>query len=332
MFDATVVETDTVHQTIHGSRGARLVVETLRLEGEPPLAVERTMLPGGPTRPAVILVHGLAQNRYTWRVTGRSLSGCLAEAGYEVLNLELRGHGLSRSYGAGNARSFDEYVDDLVRVVEACDAPPFVMGHSLGGAVGVGAATRVPLAGLIHLAGVFTFASDNPLLRLLAELSLAAEPLLTLAPVRLSTGWAGDLLGRLYKISDIAGYGFPISGWTPGSIERPLLEERLARGFDWTSVEVWLQMARWARGERLSYAEAFGRSAAPLLVICGDADPLVRLPDSQACYDASGSDDRQLLFFDAFDHEVHWGHVDLILGRRAPDLVWPRIVSWLDVR
>ncbi|MEZ4319674.1 MAG: alpha/beta fold hydrolase [Myxococcota bacterium] len=320
-------------EVVHGDRLVEIEREWRCLdEGGPPLAVERTVRRGGPTRPPVVLVHGFAQNRYTWRISGRSMVAALADAGFEVLSLELRGHGLSRELGSGNATAFTEYIDDLVRVVESCDQPPFCIGHSLGGAVIVGAASRVELAGLVPIAGIYTFATRNPTLRLLGKATLAAEQALRATPVRMSTGWAGRVLGRLYSITDIAGYGFPISGWVPGSLERDLLEERLAIGFDWTSVEVWIEMSRWANGAPVPGTERFGEVDVPLLVIVGDADPLVRPPDARACFDASGSDDKQLVVMDAFHHRVHWGHVDLILGKDAPEFVWPLVLDWLEAR
>lgn len=330
-----VLEAEEVEEVVHLDHVVPLTREALRLpaaNGDPPLAVERTCLPGGPTRPPVLLVHGFAQNRYTWRLSQRSLVGRLAEEGYDVLNLELRGHGNSRRYGAGNARHFDEYVRDVVRVVDAWDVAPFAMGHSLGGSVIVAAATQRPLRGLVHIAGTFVFATRNRTIRMLAQISLQAERLLTLPTVRVSTGWAGRLLAELYSLTDLAGYGLPLAGWFPGSIERNLLEERVTRGFDWTSAEVWLQMSRWALGEPFAYAAAFGMVDVPLLVVAGDADPLIPPADAQRCYDASGSSDRTFLVMEPWEHQVHWGHVDLILGRKAPEETWPRIVQWLDNR
>lgn len=335
MRDVALMGARTIEPIVHAGRRVTLTREALKVPAGadgPALAVQRTRRPEGPSRPPLVLVHGFAQNRFTWGVTGRSMAAYLAEAGFDVLNLELRGHGASRAYGSGNARHFDEYVDDLVRVAERCAQPPFVMGHSLGGAVCVGAATRVQLAGLVHLAGIFTFATQNPTIRAAARLSLGFEPMLTATPIRVSTGWAGELLGRLYSVVEIAGYTAPIAGWVPDSIERPLLEERLARGFDWTSVEVWLQMCRWALGEPLSYAEAFREVEVPLLVVAGDHDRLAPPADARACLLGSGSTDRQMVVFDAFHHQVHWGHVDLILGRKAPEEVWPRIATWLSTR
>ncbi len=330
------VETQEIH------RGDEVEVEIQELvlpseHEEPPLAIERTRLAegGAGLRPPVVLIHGFAQNRYTWRIQGRSMTASLARAGFDVFNLELRGHGRSRELRPENALAFDDYVRDGVRAVKAVSLggrAPFVVGHSLGGAVGVGVATQVPVAGLVHLAGVYTFASQNRALRGLAAATLRMEATLRASRMRLSTGLAGEVLGQLYSITEVAGYGFPIRGWVPESIERPLLEERLARGFDWTSVEVWLQMARWARGEPFAYREAWSRTDVPLLVVYGDDDPLVREGDATACFRESGSRDKQIQVFDAFHHEVHWGHVDLILGRKAPDHVWPRLTSWMADR
>lgn len=332
---AELREVERVEEIAEPGQPVSLVREVRRLPAvgdQPPLVVERTTRPEGPRRPPVLLVHGFAQNRYTWRVGGRSFVAALAREGFEVLNLELRGHGRSREAGAGNATAFEEYVADARRVVEACDRPPFVIGHSLGGGVGVGLATEVPLAGLVHLAGLYTFASRNRTLRWLARTTLGFEPVLRAAPLRLHTGWSGQLVASLYSVTDILGYGAPIAGWVPGSMERELLEERLVRGFDWTSVEVWLQMARWANGEPFRWRDAFRSTDVPLLVVVGDADPLVTEGDARACFEESGSADKRYVLFDAFEHGVHWGHVDLILGKDAPRVVWPVILEWLRAR
>lgn len=329
-----IVDEERAVEVLDRDETAELVRQHLLLpglDGRPPLAVERTVLPGGPRRPVVILVHGFAQNRVTWRISGRSFSGWLAARGFDVRNLELRGHGRSRGHGAANATRFHDYVEDLVRLVDQGEAP-FVVGHSLGAGVAIGAALERDLRGLVHLAGVWRFAAHNRTLRAIARASLAAERQLLRAPLRMRTGWAGALIGRLYAVTDIAGYGAPIAGWAPDSIERELLQERLEHGFDWTSVEVWLQMARWAAGEPFAYAERFAALDRPLLVVAGDADPLVTPEDARALYDASRSTDKELAIFEPFDHEVHWGHVDLVLGRHARRIVWPRIEAWLAAR
>jgi polyhydroxyalkanoate synthase len=322
---------ETLEVVVDREERANLRVEHLGVSGEAPLVVERVTgaTTGGPP---VLLVHGLAQNRFTWRVKQRSMSGFLASRGYVVYNVELRGHGRSRAAGSQNATGFADYISDVAAVVDAVGEPPFAIGHSLGGGVLAGAATRVPLRGLVHLAGVFAFATQNPTLRALARLSLRLEPLLMQAPVRARTGWVGDLLGGAYSLTDLAGYGLPLAGWVPGSIERDLLEERLTRGFDWTSVEVWLEMARWATGEPFPWASDFAHTDVPLLVIAGDQDRLLSPEDARRCFEASGSRDKAFLELNLFDHGSHFGHLDLILGRHAPVQVWGPIVAWLEER
>ena len=303
-----------------------------RSEAGPSLVAEYVGPAEGPTRGTVVLVHGLAQNRYTWRVQARSIPAALAEHGFASVNLELRGHGLSRQAGAGNARSFSEYVDDVARVAASIDGPVVLMGHSLGAAACVGAATQVPVAGVIHIAGVYAFATYNPTLRAIARVSERLRPVFTQASVRVSTGWAGDLIGRLYSLTEVAGYGLPLAGWVPGSLERPVLEERLREGFDWTSLEVWLELCSWARGGPFPYDAAFRQIDVPVLVLSGDADPLARPVDAAPLIDAAKSDDVTHIVLEPFEYQCHWGHVDILLGRRAPAVVWPLVTSWLKER
>src|SRR4249920_3462141 len=82
-----------------------LVVLRLRSTGgvEVPLAMirKRRAVPGSDgTLAPVLLVHGYGQNRYAWHLPARSFSNYLARAGFDVWNLELRGHGRSRHLGA----------------------------------------------------------------------------------------------------------------------------------------------------------------------------------------------------------------------------------------
>ncbi|MBX2803011.1 MAG: lysophospholipase [Myxococcales bacterium] len=332
---AQVRHVERVDQRIHLDEHVPILRERCCVPAEggaPAIAFERTVRVGGRSRCPVVLVHGLAQNRFTWRVSQRSLCAYLAGQGFEVLNVELRGHGLSREWGAPSATGFADYVEDVVRVVGTCRMPPFLMGHSLGGAVAIGVSASAQVRGLVHLAGVFGFAGDNRTLRALARLTVATQTWLGQAPMRVRTQLAGRLIGRLYRLTDVAGYGAPLAGWAPDSMERELLRERLERGFDWTSTEVWVEMSQWATGQPFPYAEAFGRSEVPLLVVAGDADPLVSHDDARRTFDASGSADKELLLLDAFEHRVHWGHIDLILGRHAPEIVWPQLLAWLERR
>src|SRR5688500_10899044 len=119
-----------------------------------------------------------------------------------------------------------------------------------------------------------------------------------LGALNVRTQLAGRLLARLYSVSDIAGYAFPISGWAPGSMEEDLLRERLKLGFDWTSANVWFDMARWGATGRFDYAEAWQKTDVPLLVVGGDLDHLMLPDDARTAYDHSGSRDRTWVLMD----------------------------------
>jgi polyhydroxyalkanoate synthase len=331
-----VIESARVEQVI--DRGERGVFrkEVLELTGEPPLRMVRKVLPeAGPRLGSVVLVHGFAQNRYTWHTSRRSAVNWLAARGWDVYNLELRGHGRSRTERALGVEQFSDYVEDVVRVARAFaerGEPAFFVGHSLGGAACYGAATEAPMAGVIGVGALFSFAQANWFLKLLGVLThqLADTPMVHRLTLR--TRVLGRIMARLYAISDVAGYTLPISGWWPGSVEPALLEERLVKGFDWTSVRVWLEMSRWAATGRFDYEDAWRKTDVPLLVLCGDKDHLLPPGDARRAYDLSGSSDKTFVVFDDFHHEVHWGHLDLILGRLAYAHTWPAIEGWMRSR
>ena len=56
-----------------------------------------------------------------------------------------------------------------------------------------------------------------------------------------------------------------------------------------------------------------GPANVPLLVILGDFDHLVPPEDGRAAWERSGSEDKTLLLLDDFHHDVHWGHLDLVI-------------------
>jgi pimeloyl-ACP methyl ester carboxylesterase len=322
-----VLSTEVVEQETEGGVTVRLAKERLLVDGR--LAMVRKHLVGI-AGPRVVLVHGFAQNRYTWHLSRRSLSAWLAGEGFDVYNLELPGHGNSRV--AGTSARFADYVVDIQRVAELLGEPAFWIGHSLGGAAVYAGATVTPMRGVIGIGAVFQFARANRALRLLCHASQAMAGRDVLGALNVRTRLAGRLLAKLYSVSDIAGYAFPISGWAPGSIEPDLLAERLDRGFDWTSADVWFDMARWGTTGQFEHAEAWARTDVPVLVVAGDLDHLMLPADARAAYDQAGGADRTWVLLDDYGTGVHWGHLDLLIGRAAPTHTWPLLRDWMAAR
>ncbi|BBZ51395.1 alpha/beta hydrolase [Mycobacterium heidelbergense] len=88
-------------------------------------------------RPAVLMLHGGGQNRFSWKNTGQ----ILADEGFHVVALDSRGHGDSdRAPGADYA--VETLTADVMRVLEAIGRPVMIIGASMGGLTGILAAHR----------------------------------------------------------------------------------------------------------------------------------------------------------------------------------------------
>ena len=89
-----------------------------------PTPVELERLEWGSGNRRMLIVHGLGSNAAGWWRVGPAL----AEAGFHVTGVDLRGHGGSESPGD---YSMHGYAADLLALRDHWDA---VLGHSLGGA------------------------------------------------------------------------------------------------------------------------------------------------------------------------------------------------------
>ncbi len=83
---------------------------------------------GDPGAPPVLLVHGGGQTRHSWGGTAETL----AERGWYAVSYDQRGHGHS-DRSAGGHYEVGHFAADLADVVRSFEAPPVVVGASLGG-------------------------------------------------------------------------------------------------------------------------------------------------------------------------------------------------------
>jgi polyhydroxyalkanoate synthase len=68
-----------------------------------------------------------------------------------------------------------------------------------------------------------------------------------------------------------------------------------------------------------------GDVEAPVLAVAADRDHLVPPAMARPLVDLVGSTDRQYTEFAA-------GHVGLVVGSGARDMLWPTVTGWLDAR
>jgi pimeloyl-ACP methyl ester carboxylesterase len=90
------------------------------------LSGERAGVRGGQP---VILLHGGGQTRHSWSGAVREL----ATRGYEVINLDARGHGDSQWADQAHHYSLSHLADDLMRIIDSLSELPVLVGASMGG-------------------------------------------------------------------------------------------------------------------------------------------------------------------------------------------------------
>jgi len=308
--------------------------------GPVPLAMVRKRLEGrqGGTLAPVLLIHGFGQNRYAWHLPSRSFANYLAAQGYDVFNLDLRGHGRSRSFGSKRPTSVTEYVDeDLPRAVEEVQAlsgqrQVFLVGHSLGGLVSYAAAPAMEgaIAGVASIGspyhftrGSFSLGAVAAFVRIISALDVRPNPALLLKPV-------GFGMNALRRFAESPLYPIPLRGWHKGAVEPDILADHLRLAFDRAGLAELVDMFEWANDKQFGgkdsiYAERFEAHRQPLLVIAGTHDDLAPPAGVRPGFLASRSPDKTYRALAA-------GHIDLLIGRDARKTTWPIVGDWMTAR
>ncbi|WP_426571385.1 alpha/beta fold hydrolase [Aquihabitans sp. McL0605] len=101
--------------------------ELVRLPGAGGITLAADL--GGPVDgPTVVLLHGGGQTRHSWAGTWR----VLAESGWRVWSVDLRGHGDS-DWAPDGDYTIQAFAGDVEALVRSLPRPPVLVGASLGG-------------------------------------------------------------------------------------------------------------------------------------------------------------------------------------------------------
>ena len=291
----------------------------------------------------------MGSNRFNLDGPGRtSLARDLALRGYDVWVLELRGAGQSRRQlrvpPVPYRWTFEDYVQHdvpaalaLVRHLAGAEKVLWV-GHSLGGMVGY-ACLLTPFADAF--AGIVTLGSPgmtdvshesiDPWIRFRRLLRFAPDHIPTRLVARLGAPFAGSI-ARAFPtlVRDLF--------WHPDNFDAGIARFMMLRGVEDIPRSLLAEFARWYDTKRMSdryglysFSDHFERVRTPVFVIAGSRDRLTPPADLERLYERFGSEDKR--FFVAghqggLAHE--YSHVDLVLGRHAPDEIYPRVAAWLD--
>lgn len=90
----------------------------------------------GEAKAVIVIIHGAMEHhrRYGW------LTQQWREAGFHVVMGDLPGHGLTTRSRRGHIDSFEEYLDEAKKWIDAAfqfQLPVFILGHSMGGLIAV---------------------------------------------------------------------------------------------------------------------------------------------------------------------------------------------------
>jgi pimeloyl-ACP methyl ester carboxylesterase len=293
---------------------------------------------GEGTQAPVLLVHGFGQNRYAWHLPARSLANHLAAQGFDVFNLDLRGHGRSRQFGAKRARGVEDYVyEDLPAAIEEVQAVSgkrsvWIVGHSLGGLVAYAAAPALDgaVAGIASIGSPYHFARGSLALGSLTFFfrALALAPPLREAPLSLVP--LGRTLGTIRSFAESPLWPIPIRGWHAGACEPHVLEQHLRLAFDRAALAEMIDLFEWAvhrrfGGRRSDWSERFEKMDNPLLVISGANDDLAPPASVRPGFARSRARDKTY-------RSLPLGHIDLLVGRDAPLMTWSLVSAWIRKR
>lgn len=336
-----------VDQAVDRGRQGRFIKELVVTSGPVPLSIVRKRRAlddagadvAGGTRAPVLLIHGFGQNRYAWHLPSRSLANALAASGFDVFNLDLRGHGRSRQLSRVRARALDDYIlEDLPRALDEVYALSgqrrvFLIGHSLGGLVSYAAAPDLAggIAGIASIGSPYHFTRGS---RSLQALALLAKGL-SAVRVRphglpLSVSTIGSMLRTLRPVAETPLYPIPVRGWHKGALEPSVLEEHLRLAFDRAVVGELVEMLEWANdkrfgGRQTDREERFEKLGLPLLVLAGRHDDLAPPDSVRPAFERSRSPDKTY-------RAVEAGHIDLLVGREAARGVWSILDRWIRER
>lgn len=288
--------------------------------------------PRGPERlPPVLLVHGIAVNRQSldFGVERYSLSAHLARAGFDCFALDLRGHGGSRGGrgpGAPRRWNLDTYLrEDLPAALEAIERETgarevLLVGHSQGGLLGLAACALHPerIRALVALAAPAHFDGQ--------------ERLRKLVKLRFLMAWRTTRLGAR-MLAPFSGYWHPAVAELAihmRNVERPVYRRILANAIEDLQPGVLEQFAVFVREDafrsmdgRVDYRAALARASRPALFVAAERDGIAPPAAVEAAYRAWGGPKAYV------NVGLDYGHSDLLLGRHAPEVVFPRIRDFL---
>lgn len=106
------------------------IVQSERMVGSRLKVISKPAKTGSGGKPPIVFVHGAWHGAWCW--DARFL-GYFADHGFDCHAPDLRGHGDSPAVNPMRWNRINDYVEDILSVVDGLDRRPVLIGHSMGG-------------------------------------------------------------------------------------------------------------------------------------------------------------------------------------------------------
>jgi pimeloyl-ACP methyl ester carboxylesterase len=300
-------------------------------------------------RTPVLLCHGMSSNRWDMDGPGRiSLARYLVRRGYDTWVVELRGAGRSTRPSWWNGKryqwTFEDYVyhdaPAALRVVlrETGAARVHWVGHSMGGMIAYAllmGPVQAKIASAVTLGSPTMSDVGHPLL----DFGIPYRRLLRALPDRVPLGSLARVAAPLAPLlARLLSRNIAELGWYPGNADTALMRALMLTAVDDVPASLLREFARWYDTKAMSdryamfdFTEHLERVTAPILIVAGGCDKLTPVRDLEHVYRRVASSDKAFRVIGRAHGDARdYSHADLILGRHAPDDVFPVILQWLD--
>jgi pimeloyl-ACP methyl ester carboxylesterase len=297
---------------------------------------EERLVPG---RRPLLIVPGYGMNSFifSYHPRGLSLEGYLAQAGFEVWRVDLRGQGASRSIGGGDEyRLEDLALTDLDVALRAAlersrtgAAKADIIGASLGGTIMFvhAALTKdAPIGSLVAIGSPVRWVDVHPAIKI----AFSWPTLVGLVRFKGTRKLAGAALPLLAKRTP-----WLLSIYMNAEITDTSAAAEMVRTVEDPNRHVNRQIAHWIKDRDLvlrgvNISDALSHLENPLLCVTARGDGIVPRRTAEFPFRASGSPDKRLL--EVGDEQLAVAHADLFISNEAHARVFEPLASWLARR
>jgi len=293
----------------------------------------------------VLLCHGISANGRNMDLDERhSMARWFSAHGREAWTVSLRLGGRYLGTDGGTSPlpkpgyDYDSLVEqDLptaVAHVRRVSGAPLIdyLGHSLGGIALYGYLGRggEGIGAAVTLGSVLRLDLGGPADAVLAQVAGLLDPVWTV-PVK-GPSWLEIPLEGL--VPDNPGQ---LLLYNPENTRPSTMQRLLAVGTEDVSAGLFRQLAGMLRNGGLrsrdgtrDYRQALAGVRTPVLVVAGKRDRLAMVPGVRAGYDALGGPREWRVIGVESGARADYGHMDLVIGERAAEEVWPLVLDFLD--